>query len=70
MTFFFLINFTALLSYAYPSDFAIITLKLKWAAKICGPLKWATARKRLRNTDLSSKGRSVFIFQEFCIVLI
>ena len=52
---FFLINFTVLLSYAYPSDVATITSKflLKWAAKIGGPSKWATARKRLRNTDLS-----------------
>ena len=49
---FFLINFTALLSNAYPTDIAIITLKSKWAAKICGPLKWATPRKRLRNTGL------------------
>ena len=24
----------------------------RWAAKICGFLKWATVRKRLRNTDL------------------
>ena len=43
---FFLINFTALLSNAYPTDIAIITLKSKWAAKICGPLKWATPRKK------------------------
>ena len=40
-----------MLSYAYPSDTEIITLKR--AAKICGHLKWATARKRFRNTDLN-----------------
>ena len=55
--FFLAINFTAMLSHAYPSDIVIITLKFlfKWAAKISGPLKWATARKRLRNTGLDSK---------------
>ena len=39
------INFAAMLFFAYPSDIAIIILKflLKWAAKICGPLKRATA---------------------------
>ena len=58
---FFLINSTALLSYAYPSDVAIITSKflLKWAAKICGPSKWATAQKRLRNTALVPMERFV-----------
>ena len=56
MTFFLKIDFTAMLTYAYPRDVAIITLKslLKWAAKICSPLKWATARKRLRNTGLDN----------------
>ena len=51
-------QFYFMLSNAYPSDIVIITSKFlfKWAAKICGPLKWATARKRLRNTDLD-KGR-------------
>ena len=45
---------TTILSYAYPSDIDIITLMfiLMWAAKICGPLKWAATRKRLRNTAL------------------
>ena len=54
MTFFLEISFTAMLSYAYPCDI-IITLKflLKWATKICDPLKWATTRKRLRNTGLA-----------------
>ena len=49
MTFFLEINFTAMLSYVYPSDMVIITLKflLKWAAKICGPFKWATAQKKV-----------------------
>ena len=50
--FFFEINFTALLSYAYPSDIVHNILKffLQWITKICGPLKWSTARKRMRNT--------------------
>ena len=39
MTFYLEINFAAMLSYAYPSDIVIITLKfaLKWAAIVCGP---------------------------------
>ena len=50
------INFTATIRDAEPSNVVIIALKLllKWATKICGPLKWATARKRLRNTLLDS----------------
>ena len=54
MTFFLEINFAAMLSYAYPIDIVVITLKflLKWAARICYPLKWVTAQKRLRNIDL------------------
>ena len=51
MTFFLEISLTAMLSYAYPVDIVIITLK--WAAKICGPLKWAMARKKLTNTALN-----------------
>ena len=52
MTFFSLeINFAAKESYAYPSVIAIISLK--WAARIIGLLKWATAQKILRNTDLA-----------------
>ena len=47
--FVFEINFVAILSYACSSDLQFL---LKWAARICGPSKWATARKRSRNTDL------------------
>ena len=54
MTFFLEINFTAMISYAYPSDIVIITSKFvgKWATKICYLLKRIAARKRLRTTDL------------------
>ena len=47
-------NFTGMLSYAYLSDSIFITLQflLKWAAKIFGPLNWATSWKRLWNTGL------------------
>ena len=47
MTCFLEINFAAALSYAYPSDIAVPKLKhsLKWAARFCGPLKWAKAQK-------------------------
>ena len=48
--FFLEIDFAAMLSYAYAS--VIVIISLKWAARICGLLKWATARKRLRNTGL------------------
>ena len=49
MTFFLEITFTAMLSCAYPSDTEIIALKflLKWAAKICGLLKWARAWEKI-----------------------
>ena len=55
MIFFFLeITYAAMSSYADPDNFVIITSPTysKWATKICGSLKWAAARKRLRTTDL------------------
>ena len=52
--FFLEIKFTALISHVYRSDIVIVTSKflLKWTTKICGPLKWATARKKLRTSGL------------------
>ena len=49
------IKFTVMISHVYPSDIVIVISKflLKRATKICGPLKWATARKRLRTTGLA-----------------
>ena len=49
------IKYTAMLSYAFPSDIEIITLKFlfKWAAKNCGPLKRATAPKSFRNSGVN-----------------
>ena len=55
------------MSYAYPSDIVIITSKFFWqgATKICGSLKWTTARKRLRTTAVKlamlPKPKSSFI---------
>ena len=51
---FFEITFAAMRSEDNSSNFVIITsqTKSKWATKICGLLKWATTRKRLRTTGL------------------
>ena len=64
MTFFLENNFAAMLSYTFPSDIAIVKLKLslKWAARICGSLKWATARKRLRDIGLGTVEESTLLF--------